>query len=89
MRSRRGWATHCAAAGRAVLIVRPGFVRTKMTEGLDPAPMSASAEEVADAIVAGLASHKELVWVPAKLRFVFAVLRELPRPVWRRVSANM
>jgi decaprenylphospho-beta-D-erythro-pentofuranosid-2-ulose 2-reductase len=76
-------------SGARVLIVRPGFVRTKMTEGLDPAPMSASAEEVAEAIVAGLASHKELVWAPAKLRFVFAVLRELPRPIWRKVSANM
>jgi decaprenylphospho-beta-D-erythro-pentofuranosid-2-ulose 2-reductase len=34
------------------------------------------------------ASGAHTVWSPAKLRYVFAVLRHLPRPVWRRVAAS-
>ena len=48
------------------MIVRPGFVHTKMTEGLEPAPLSTTPEAVADAIVRGLARGSEIVWVPAR-----------------------
>ena len=40
-----------------------------MTEGRDAAPLSVSADEVAAAVVAGVAARKELVWVPAAMRF--------------------
>ena len=40
------------ASGVHVMIVRPGFVHTKMTEGMKAAPLSATADAVADAIVA-------------------------------------
>ena len=43
---------------------------------------------VAADIVSGLRSGAHTVWSPAKLRYVFAVLRHLPRPVWRRVAAS-
>jgi decaprenylphospho-beta-D-erythro-pentofuranosid-2-ulose 2-reductase len=74
-----------AGSGAGVLIVRPGFVRTKMTEGLPPAPLSTTADAVAAATVKALAAGRELVWVPAQLRLVFAVFRHLPRAVWRRL----
>lgn len=72
-------------SGVHVMIVRPGFVTTKMTEGMAPAPMSATPGDVADAIVTGLEKRSAVVYVPAKLRLVFAVLRHLPRPVFRRL----
>ncbi len=72
--------------GGHVLVVRPGFVRTKMTAGRDPAPLSVGPEEVADAVVAGVASGKDLVWVPTALRFVMSGLRHVPRPLFRRLS---
>lgn len=71
--------------GVTVLLVRPGFVHTKMTDGLDAAPLSTTPEAVADAIVAGLARGSETVWVPATLRYVMMVLRHLPRPIFRRL----
>ena len=74
-----------AGSGARVLIVRPGFVRTKMTEGLPSAPMSTTAEAVAAATVKALAAGREVIWVPAQLRLVFAVFRHLPRAVWRRL----
>jgi decaprenylphospho-beta-D-erythro-pentofuranosid-2-ulose 2-reductase len=67
------------------MVVRPGFVRTKMTEGLPPAPFSTTPEAVASAIVHGLATRAGTVWVPARLRYVMSALRHLPRPVWRRM----
>ncbi|MGH8930947.1 MAG: decaprenylphospho-beta-D-erythro-pentofuranosid-2-ulose 2-reductase [Egibacteraceae bacterium] len=72
-------------SGARVLIVRPGFVRTKMTAGKDPAPFSTTPEAVAEAIEAGLRSRAETVWVPSVLRWVMSVLRHLPRPIFRRL----
>jgi decaprenylphospho-beta-D-erythro-pentofuranosid-2-ulose 2-reductase len=74
--------------GVRVIVVRPGFVHSKMTEGLAPAPFATTPEAVADAIADALASTKEIVWVPPVLRLATIAFRHLPRGVWRRVSAN-
>jgi decaprenylphospho-beta-D-erythro-pentofuranosid-2-ulose 2-reductase len=74
-----------AGSGVNVIIVRPGFVDTKMTAGMKPAPLATTPEAVADATAAGLAAGKEIVWVPGALRFVFAVFRHLPTPLFRRL----
>ncbi|MGH2855206.1 MAG: decaprenylphospho-beta-D-erythro-pentofuranosid-2-ulose 2-reductase [Solirubrobacteraceae bacterium] len=74
-----------APNGIRVLVVRPGFVHTKMTAGLPPAPLSTTPERVADAIVSALARGAETVWVPPSLRLVMAVLCHLPRSVFRRL----
>lgn len=81
----QGLSDAVAGSGVSVLVVRPGFVRTRMTEGLPPAPMSTGPEEVAEATARGLASGAHTVWVPGRLRVVFAVLRHLPRPLFRRL----
>lgn len=72
-------------SGVRIVVVRPGFVHTKMTEGMAPAPMSIEADAVADAIVAGLGRGSETIWVPSQLRFVMSALRHIPRPVFRRL----
>jgi decaprenylphospho-beta-D-erythro-pentofuranosid-2-ulose 2-reductase len=72
-------------SGVRIVIVRPGFVHTKMTEGMAPAPMSIEADAVADAIVAGLGRGSETIWAPSQLRFVMSALRHIPRPVFRRL----
>ena len=82
----QGLADRVAGSGVRVLVVRPGFVRTKMTAGLKPAPFATTAEAVADATARALDGHAHTVWVPRELRYVFAVLRHLPRPVFRRLS---
>ena len=72
-------------SGVHVLVVRPGFVKTKMTEGMDPAPLSTTADAVADAVVRGMAKGADVVWVPAALRLVMTAVRHLPRAVFRRL----
>jgi decaprenylphospho-beta-D-erythro-pentofuranosid-2-ulose 2-reductase len=71
--------------GGHVLVVRPGFVHTRMTQGREPAPMSVTAEQVAQAVVRGVAARAELVWVPTLLRGVMSGLRHVPRPLFRRL----
>jgi decaprenylphospho-beta-D-erythro-pentofuranosid-2-ulose 2-reductase len=71
--------------GARVLIVRPGFVRSKMTAGMPAAPMSTTPEAVAAATAKALTAGRDVVWVPASLRLAFAGFRHLPRVVWRRL----
>jgi decaprenylphospho-beta-D-erythro-pentofuranosid-2-ulose 2-reductase len=81
----QGLADATAGTGVRVLVVRPGFVRTKMTEGLDSTPMATTADAVAEATERALNGRAHTVWVPGQLRWVFALLRHLPRPVFRRL----
>ena len=74
-----------AADGVQVLVVRPGFVRSKMTSGLAAAPLSQTPEQVADVIVAGLAAGRQTVWAPPMMRWVMSALRHLPRSVFKRL----
>jgi decaprenylphospho-beta-D-erythro-pentofuranosid-2-ulose 2-reductase len=67
------------------MIVRPGFVHTKMTAGMKAAPLSATPEDVAAAIARGLTNGAEIVWVPPTLRLVMVALRHMPRALFRRL----
>jgi decaprenylphospho-beta-D-erythro-pentofuranosid-2-ulose 2-reductase len=71
--------------GVHVMVVRPGFVHTKMTEGMEAAPMSTTPEAVAQEIVKGLARGAHTVWAPPPLRLVMSVLRHVPRPIFRKL----
>jgi decaprenylphospho-beta-D-erythro-pentofuranosid-2-ulose 2-reductase len=80
-----GLADAMLGTGVHVLVVRPGFVRTSMTEHLDDAPLAATADDVAQAVVSGLRRRSTVVYVPAALRVVMSGLRHLPRAVFRRL----
>lgn len=80
-----GLADALHGSGVRLLLVRPGFVIGRMTAGMRPAPFSSTPERVATATVAALRRGRGEVWVPAILRPVFAVMRSLPRALWRRL----
>lgn len=71
--------------GVHVMVVRPGFVLTRGTAGLPRAPFATTPEAVATAVELGLRRRSETVWVPGVLRPVTAVLRHVPRTVFRRL----
>jgi decaprenylphospho-beta-D-erythro-pentofuranosid-2-ulose 2-reductase len=81
----QGLADSTASSGVRVMVVRPGFVTTRMTAGLKPAPFATTAENVAEATVRALERGGHTVWVPSRLRIIFALLRHLPRPLYRRL----
>ncbi len=71
--------------GVRVLVVRPGFVHTRMTHGLQPAPFSSTPGAVARVAVDGLERGAHTVWAPSVLRWLMVVMRALPRPLFRRL----
>lgn len=80
-----GLADALEGTGVEVTVVRPGFVRTKMTSGLKPAPLAVESSDVAEAIVKGLETGVPVIWVPPVLRAVFAFMRLFPRVLWRKI----
>ncbi|BBZ04567.1 short-chain dehydrogenase [Mycolicibacterium chitae] len=80
-----GLADALHGTGVHLLIVRPGFVIGRMTEGMDPAPMSSTPAQVADATVRALAKGRGSVWVPRAIGALGFATRFVPRPIWRRM----
>lgn len=70
--------------GVHVVVARPGFVRTRMTASLAPAPLAVGPDRVARAVLAGL--DRDVVWVPAVLGPLMIALRLAPRALWGRLD---
>ena len=81
----QGLAAALEPDGVHVMVVRPGFVKTRMTAGMKPAPLATTPEAVARVLVDGLERGAGTVWAPPALRAVMTVLRHLPAPVFRRL----
>lgn len=72
-------------SGVRLLLVRPGFVIGRMTEGMSPAPLSSTPAQVAEATVAALRAGRTRVWVPRRLALLVLAFRLLPRAAWRNL----
>lgn len=73
-------------AGLRVVTVKPGFVRTAMTEGLAAPPFASEPEAVAIAALRGILRGRRVVYAPPIWRMLMLVIRNLPRSVLRRAS---
>lgn len=80
-----GLADALAPDGVHVLVVRPGFVKTKLTAGLSPPPLATTADAVAAVVERGLARGDRIVWAPPAMRWVMVVLRHLPHALFSRL----
>jgi decaprenylphospho-beta-D-erythro-pentofuranosid-2-ulose 2-reductase len=72
--------------GLRVVTVKPGFVKTGMTDGLDPPPFAGEPDEVAALVLRAIDRGAPVVYAPRPWRYVMAVIRHLPRAVMRRVG---
>ena len=81
----QGLADSLSGSGVRVLVVRPGFVRTRMTAGLRAPGFATTSQAVARRTVQALGGRAHTVWAPGSLRYVFALVRHLPRSVFRRI----
>ena len=82
----RGYADELHGTGVRLLLVRPGFVTGRMTEGMAAAPLATTPEAVGAAVAAALRGRKSTVWVPASLAGLATAMRLLPRRVWRKID---
>ena len=69
-------------------VVRPGMVRTKMSNGLKEVPFTVDAEDVAKQIKRSLNSRHTIIWVPNKLKYLMFIVKNLPRFVFKRIKVR-
>jgi short-subunit dehydrogenase len=74
------------AQGLVTVCVKPGFVRTAMTEGLPEPPFAGTPEQVAGVVLRAIDRKEPVVYAPAIWALVMAAVRRLPRFVMRRVG---
>ena len=72
--------------GLRTVCVKPGFVRTGMTAGLDPPPFAGDPERVARRVVRAIDRGRPVVYAPPVWRWIMLVVRHLPRAVMRRAG---
>jgi len=74
------------ARGLRVVTVKPGFLRTSMTDGLPAPPFTADPDEIAPLVLRAIDRGTPVVYVTPVWRWVMLVVRSLPRFVLRRVG---
>jgi short-subunit dehydrogenase len=74
------------ARGLKVVCVKPGFVKTGMTQGLKPPPFAGEPDAVAARVLAAIDRGKPVVYAPGMWALVMTVIRLLPRFVMRRIG---
>ena len=76
-----------AKANVAVLTVKPGFVYTKMTEGIPlPAALTAQPEDVACDIYRAWKRGKDVVYTKWFWRYIMAIIKAIPEKIFKRLS---
>jgi decaprenylphospho-beta-D-erythro-pentofuranosid-2-ulose 2-reductase len=73
--------------GVSVVVIRPGFVPTKMTRNMEPAPFATTAHAVGVDSAKAIKGTVKIIWSPKIMRPLFILLRHLPTKLWRRVSS--
>lgn len=72
--------------GLKTICVKPGFVKTSMTEGLPAPPFAGTPEQVASQVARAMRKGTPVVYTPSIWALVMLVIRHLPRFVMRRIG---
>ncbi|MGE3956799.1 MAG: SDR family NAD(P)-dependent oxidoreductase [Vicinamibacterales bacterium] len=73
-------------AGLKTICVKPGFVRTGMTDGLPEPPFAADPDQVAASVVKAIDAGTPMIYAPPIWGLVMLVIRNLPRVVMRKIK---
>ena len=74
------------ARGLRVVCVKPGFVRTSMTDGLPVPPFAGEADDVAARVLRAIDRGTPVVYAPPIWAVIMTVIRLLPRAIMRRID---
>ena len=72
--------------GLQVVTVKPGFVKTGMTDGLSPPPFAGEPDQVAARVARAIDRKLPVVYAPAPWRYIMIVIRALPRWIMRKIG---
>ena len=82
-----GLRNRLAPRGVHVMTVKPGFCRTKMTEHLElPGALTATPEQVAEAVFAGMAKGRNTVYTLWMWRWIMAIIRHIPEAIFKKMK---
>lgn len=82
-----GLRNRLAKTGVHVLTVKPGFINTRMTAGLKlPAPLTASASQVADAIIKAVTRKRNTIYVLSVWFWIMCIIRTIPEFIFKRLK---
>jgi len=75
------------SSGVRVITVKPGFVRTKMTESMElPSLLTAKAEDVADDIFSGWKRRKDVIYTKWFWKYIMLIIQNIPETIFKRLS---
>ncbi len=74
--------------GPQIITAKPGPTDTAMTWGLEASGPLAQPDEVAACIVRAIERRQSIVYCPGRWRWIMAVIRALPGPLFRWLLAN-
>ena len=76
-----------AKHGLHVLTVKPGFVATKMTAGMDLPPLlTAQPRDVADAIIKAQLRGRNVIYTKSLWWLIMTIIRHIPEGIFKRLS---
>jgi hypothetical protein len=82
-----GLRNRMALQGLHVMTVKPGFVATKMTEGLPlPKPLTAQPEQVAKSIWKAWKKQKNVLYTKWMWRWIMAIIRSIPEWKFKKMK---
>ena len=73
-------------SGAHVLTIKPGVIATKMTAGLKPGPLTATADAAGKGIAAAIRSRKDVAYVPGYWAAIMFVIRAIPESIFKRTD---
>ncbi len=73
-------------SGGHVVTVKPGFVDTAMTWGLEGMFLVAPPEAVADAILSAVNNRRNVIYTPFFWRYIMMIIRAVPEPIFKKLS---
>ncbi|MBM7571360.1 SDR family oxidoreductase [Aquibacillus albus] len=74
-------------SGVHVLTIKPGMVDTKMTYGVvEPTPLLADPDKVAQDIEAGIVKRREVVYTPWFWLIIMTIIKLLPEKIFKRTD---
>ncbi len=82
----RGLASTLRGTGVTVRILRPGFVKSKMTKGMVVPPFAITSQECGKYGVAALGAKDVVTWAPSVLKYISVLFTALPAPIFRKIS---